>query len=292
MTAMAFGWPSAVSRVPSSGSTATSTWGPSPLPISSPLKSIGASSFSPSPITTTPSIETVSSIVRIASTAAWSALSFSPRPIQRAAPSAAASVTRTSSSARLRSGRISTKRTPHPFGRVDSDEIETPGNDALRRTDQPQPECLGLRPDDAVLVVEAVEVVCDPDGVDRDGVWCAALRGLGSHRRKLQEPLDESALLLRELARRVAAFALGVAEHRSRSLQPADVAVMVGAENVDRTIEAAFELVPDVGDVGGVVEVRTVLGTDQRTILVIAVSARPRPDRPFRLVGVQLRQDA
>ena len=234
-----------------------------------------------------------------------------------------------------------------------------------------------------MLVVEAVEVVCDPDGVDRDGVWCAALRGLGSNRRKLQEPLDEIALLLRELARRVAAFALGVAEdardpgmrvlhvvhgvflrplgsevdvdvdrlvvparhqiparrvdtdlvdqlvqedhvapplrdllrlaalddvhelvdqnlnalgvvpeHRCRGLQPADVAVMVGAQNVDRTIEAAFELVPDVGDVGGVVEVRTVLGTDQRTILVVAVGARPRPDRSFRLVGVQLRQDA
>ena len=41
-----------------------------PSPICSPLKSIGASSFSPSPITTTPSIETESSTKRIASTAA------------------------------------------------------------------------------------------------------------------------------------------------------------------------------------------------------------------------------
>src|SRR6267378_2866516 len=48
---------------------------------------------------------TVSSIARIASTAAWSAATLSPRPIQRPAPMAAASVTRTSSSARLRSGR-------------------------------------------------------------------------------------------------------------------------------------------------------------------------------------------
>src|SRR2546421_460691 len=47
---------------------------------------------------------TVSSIARIPSTAAWSAASLSPRPIQRAAPIAAASVTRTSSSARFRSG--------------------------------------------------------------------------------------------------------------------------------------------------------------------------------------------
>src|SRR4051794_15640548 len=44
------------------------------------------------------------SISRMASTAAWSAASLSPRPDQRAAASAAYSVTRTSSSARLRSG--------------------------------------------------------------------------------------------------------------------------------------------------------------------------------------------
>ena len=41
---------------------------------------------------------------RMASTAAWSAAILSPRPTQRAAASAAASVTRTSSRARLRSG--------------------------------------------------------------------------------------------------------------------------------------------------------------------------------------------
>src|SRR5436309_2084495 len=65
---------------------------------------MGALSFSPSPMTTTPSIGTVSRIRRIASTAAWSAASFCPFPIQRAADRAAASVTRTSSKARLRSG--------------------------------------------------------------------------------------------------------------------------------------------------------------------------------------------
>src|SRR6185436_15807157 len=57
-------------------------------------------------MTTEPSIATVSSIARIASTAAWSAAFLSPRPIQRPAPIAAASVTRTRSSARLRSGRV------------------------------------------------------------------------------------------------------------------------------------------------------------------------------------------
>src|SRR4051795_13404002 len=56
-------------------------------------------------MTTTPSIRTVSSISRIASTAAPSAASLSPRPTQRAAASAPYSVTRTSSMARLRSGR-------------------------------------------------------------------------------------------------------------------------------------------------------------------------------------------
>src|SRR5580765_5249322 len=106
MTAIAYGWPRAVRRVPSSGSTATSTSGPPPAPTRSPLNSIGASSFSPSPITTTPSIATVSSMARIASTAAWSAAILSPRPIHRPAPIAAASVTRTRSRARLRPWRV------------------------------------------------------------------------------------------------------------------------------------------------------------------------------------------
>ena len=55
-------------------------------------------------MTTTPAIDAVSSISRIPSTAAWSAAILSPRPIQRPAAIAADSVTRTSSSARLRSG--------------------------------------------------------------------------------------------------------------------------------------------------------------------------------------------
>src|SRR5919109_841107 len=55
-------------------------------------------------MTTTPVMATVSRTARMASTAAWSAAFLSPRPIQRPHPSAAASVTRTSSRARLRSG--------------------------------------------------------------------------------------------------------------------------------------------------------------------------------------------
>src|ERR687898_1590086 len=65
---------------------------------------MGALSFSPSPITTTPVIETEPSTWRMASTAAWSTASLSPKPILRPAAMAAASVTRTSSRARLRSG--------------------------------------------------------------------------------------------------------------------------------------------------------------------------------------------
>ncbi len=67
------------------------------------MYSMGASSISPSPITTVPSMATLSKARRIASTAAPSASFFLPRPIQRLAASAPASLTRTSSSARLRS---------------------------------------------------------------------------------------------------------------------------------------------------------------------------------------------
>ena len=96
--------PLAASVVPSIGSTATSHSGPVPSPTSSPLNSIGALSFSPSPITTTPRMPTVEIRVRIALTATPSAPFLSPRPTHRPAAIAAASVTRTSSRARLRSG--------------------------------------------------------------------------------------------------------------------------------------------------------------------------------------------
>ena len=104
MTDSALLRPSAVSVVPSIGSTAMSHCGPRPLPTFSPLKSIGASSFSPSPITITPSKLTVVRKARIASTAAPSASSFCPRPMNGTARIEAASVARTSSIARFRSG--------------------------------------------------------------------------------------------------------------------------------------------------------------------------------------------
>ena len=118
ITASALSRPSEQSVVPSTGSTAMSTGLWPGVPMRSPLYSIGASSFSPSPITTTPSIDIEFNTMRIASTAAPSTLFLSPRPIQRPAASAAASVTRTSSIARLRSGCCSTIQLPS-FSRPD-----------------------------------------------------------------------------------------------------------------------------------------------------------------------------
>src|SRR5882757_5248698 len=182
-TASAFGMPLLINVVPSIGSTATSTSGPSPFPTSSPLKSIGASSFSPSPITTTPRIRTVSSTTRIASTAAASADSFSPRPIQRAAPIAPASVTRTSSSAMFRSGtRLLTRGDPtllHAVRRRDPDQVERACDHGLRGAAEREAERLLIALEDSVLVVEAVKVVGDADRVLRDRLGAALLHRVG-----------------------------------------------------------------------------------------------------------------
>src|SRR6201994_270393 len=103
MVAIAPGMFLAHSVVPSSGSTAISTNGPALSPTFSPMNSIGASSRSPSPITTVPWIGSLLSSRRMASTAAWSAAFSLPWPRSRAADTAARSVTRTSSSVRMRS---------------------------------------------------------------------------------------------------------------------------------------------------------------------------------------------
>ena len=80
-----------------------------------------------------------------------------------------------------------------------------------------------------------------------------------------------------------------VAEHRRGRLQARDIPVMIGAEDVDRAVEAALQLVPHVRDVGGEVEVRAVFGANQRPVLVVAVRARPCPQGPLGLVCVELR---
>src|SRR5262249_30976599 len=152
------------------------------------------------PMTTMPSIETVSSISRIASTAAWSALSLSPRPIQRAAPIAAASVTRTSSSARFRSGGWPTiaAGTLHPFGRLDADQVEAPCDHHRGGADGAGGEGFAPRADHPMVVVEAVEVVGDPNRVDRDRVGRTALGRLGHDRREVRQALDEVLFLALE----------------------------------------------------------------------------------------------
>ncbi len=83
-----------------------STLGPAMVPTFSPMNSIGASSISPSPITTVPSIGSLPSSRRMASTAAWSDFFSAPRPRNRAAATAARSVTRAISidSARSKTG--------------------------------------------------------------------------------------------------------------------------------------------------------------------------------------------
>src|SRR5436190_14870530 len=70
------------------------------MPTFSPMKSMGASSRSPSPITIVPSMSTVSISLRMASTATWSAYLRSPWPMVRAAAMAARSTTLTNSRGR------------------------------------------------------------------------------------------------------------------------------------------------------------------------------------------------
>ena len=53
-----------------------------------------------------------------------------------------------------------------------------------------------------MVVVEAVKVVGEPDRIGRDRVRRAALRRLGDDSRELEDPLDEIALLGRQLAGR------------------------------------------------------------------------------------------
>src|SRR3954467_3259912 len=101
---------------------------------------------------------TLSSTNRIASPAAWSALSFAPRPIHRAAAIAPASVTRTSSIAMLRSGAVrSVLKAPgilHPVGGGNPDELEAVRDHELGRAAQREAERLLLALEHAMLVVE------------------------------------------------------------------------------------------------------------------------------------------
>ena len=69
--------------------------------------------------------------------------------------------------------------------------------------------------------------------------------------------------------------------------QPVDVAVVVGAEQVDAQVEAARALVDVVGGVGGEVGVVAV-GLDEDAVLVVAEVRRAQPHGPVELVDVTL----
>ena len=91
-TEKALGSPFAVNLVPSRGSTAISNSGPFNVPSFSPIYNIGASSISPSPITTVPFIFILFSSLLMGSTAPLSAAILSFLPINFEAPIAAFSV--------------------------------------------------------------------------------------------------------------------------------------------------------------------------------------------------------
>jgi hypothetical protein len=85
---------------------------------------------------------------------------------------------------------------------------------------------------------------------------------------------------------------LVVAEHPRDRRVPATRTVMVGAEHVDRPVEAAVELVRQVDDVGGAVGRRSppLRRADQHAVVVVAVGRGARPDGAVLLVGVQSRE--
>ena len=82
-----------------------------------------------------------------------------------------------------------------------------------------------------------------------------------------------------------------VAEHACDGGVPVARAVVVGAEDVDRPVEAAVELVGEVDDVGGAVGRRSGLGADQHAVVVVPVGRRAGPDGAVLLVGVEPRQE-
>ena len=81
--------------------------------------------------------------------------------------------------------------------------------------------------------------------------------------------------------RRVVAGAGG---HRA---QPADVPVVVGAEEVEQPVEAALPLVDVVGRVAGEVG-QLAVGADQDPVLVVAEVGGPHPQRTVRVEQVAL----
>ena len=68
---------------------------------------------------------------------------------------------------------------------------------------------------------------------------------------------------------------------------PGDVAVVIGAPDVDLAIEAALALALVVGDVRGEVGVLAI-GADQHTVLVVAEVCRAQPQRALAPIRAPL----
>src|SRR5439155_14903529 len=92
----------------------------------------------------------------------------------------------------------SPRGTLHPFGRLDADQVEAARDHVLRRTNEYEAELALLALEHAMLVVEAVEVVGHADRVVRERLRRAPLGRIGDERGKLQQPLDQLALLARQ----------------------------------------------------------------------------------------------
>ena len=88
----------------------------------------------------------------------------------------------------------------HAVGGGDADQVEGACDDRPRRLAEGEAERLRLGAQHFVVVVEAVEVVRNADRIVRNRVCCPPLGRLGGNPWKLDQPLDEVALLRRERA--------------------------------------------------------------------------------------------
>src|SRR5437870_1176533 len=98
----------------------------------------------------------------------------------------------------LRSGAVRGFIGSHPVRCLDADKVEAARDDRLRGAAEGEAEALLLALEDAMLVVEAVEVVGDADRVRGDPLRPALRRGVCDDGGGLREPLDQLLLFRRE----------------------------------------------------------------------------------------------
>src|SRR5881628_2085418 len=209
-TVIALGAPVAQRFVPSSGSTAMSTSRSSarPRPTFSPMKSIGASSRSPSPMTTVPRMAIASISLRIDSVATWSECRRSPCPMVRAQATAATSHTRRKSrDSRSTFTAMASPRAPPGSLRLAGVDVHHLAQEVER---------LAARPLEGVVADDRPEAAAVADGAhlleDGGGILRLAARedddpppvegALHDVAHPLGEGRDRDALLLVDLLRR------------------------------------------------------------------------------------------